>query len=439
MEQRFLPTMSPGLVRVAERAREFSGRMLSLAHHLDVEALRRSYLRMRKDAAVGVDGVTWERYGQNLEENLQGLHKRMKTMRYRHQPILRVHIPKGKGKTRPIGISTTEDKIVQGAISELLEAIYEQDFLDCSYGFRRGRKAHDAMRALDRAVGQGAANWILEADVADFFGSLDRPKLKEILQERLADRNLLRLIGKCLHVGVLDGEEFSEPDEGTVQGSCLSPLLGNIYLHHALDRWFEAEVKPRLKGKAALVRFADDFVVGFERRDDAEQVMKVLAERLAEYGLQLHPEKTRLVDYRRPSKSHKGGKGPGSIDFLGFRTYWKRGRSGGWHSTSKTQDPRHRRMISSIYQWCRRHRHLRIKEQHEALTRKIRGHVNYFGVRGNELQLKRLVWAARRSWFRWLNRRSQRSRLTWPRFNDLLKDFPLAEPRPHISLWGTTP
>ncbi len=230
-------------------------------------ALERAYRRMRKGAAVGVDGVTKEQYGQDLEGNLRDLHARLKAKRYRHQPIRRVHIPKEGGKTRPIGISAFEDKLVQDAVREVLEAIYEQDFLDFSYGFRPGRSAHDAVRARDRIVPEGKGNWILEADIVSFFDRLDRKKLKKMLEVRVADGSLLRLIGKCLQVGILDGAELSTPESGTAQGSVLSPLLGNVYLHYALDRWFERRGKPRLQGQATLVRYADDFVIGFEFKD----------------------------------------------------------------------------------------------------------------------------------------------------------------------------
>jgi len=271
MEQRFLPGMSPGLVRVAEAAKRNPGRLLSLAHHIDVAALRRGYKRIRKDAAVGQDGITKEQYGEALEENLRDLHQRLKTMRYRHQPLRRVYIDKGGGKKRPIGISSTEDKIVQEALRELLEVIYEQDFLECSYGFRPRRKAHDALRALDQAAHCGEINWVLEADIVSFFDRIIREKLKELLQERIADKNLMRLIGKCLHVGILENGVILTPETGTVQGSTLSPLLANVYLHHVLDAWFEQEVKPRLHGKAKLLRFADDCAPR-RRRKEAEMV-----------------------------------------------------------------------------------------------------------------------------------------------------------------------
>jgi RNA-directed DNA polymerase len=324
--------MSTGLRKVAERAkREPAARFHSLAHLIDEELLAGAFARLRNTAAVGVDGITKEDYGRDLQSNLRDLHERLKTKRYRHQPIRRVHIPKEKsGQTRPIGISATEDKVVQSALREVLEAIYEQDFMDCSYGFRPGLSAHDAVRALTRAVDEGEANWILEFDIKSFFDSLRRMRLLEMLQERVADGSLLRLVGKCLHVGVLDGEVFTEPSEGTVQGSTLSPLLGNVYLHTVIDRWFAEEVRPRLRGKATFIRYADDGVFGFERQDDAERVLAVLGQRMERFGLALHPEKTRLLDFRKPTRSRGEGRSPTSFDFLGFCWYWRRTRRGVW-------------------------------------------------------------------------------------------------------------
>jgi len=429
--------MSPQLLEVVERARrEPEGRFHSLAHRIDVPALERAYHRMRKDAAVGVDGVTKEQYGQDLESNLRDLHARMKAKRYRHQPIRRVHIPKDGGKTRPIGISAFEDKLVQDAVREVLEAIYEQDFLDCSYGFRPGRSAHDAVRTLDRIVHRGQAKWILEADIVSFFDSLDRTKLKEMLEVRVADGSLLRLIGKCLRVGVLDGVELSTSEAGTAQGSVLSPLLGNVYLHYVLDLWLETEVKPRLRGRATLIRYCDDFVIGLEHEDDARRVMAVLGKRLGRFGLTLHPDKTRLLPFRRPPVGQKRGKGPATFDFLGFTLYWARTRKGRWGMFCKTRRASLRRTIQSVYDWCRRHRHLPVKVQHQALTRRIQNHFNYFGVSGNFRSLLLVVEQARRSWYKWICRRSQRTRLTWERFADLLRDFPLPRPRITVRIWG---
>ena len=432
-----LETMSPGLLKVVERAqREPEGRFHALAQLIDMPALERAYRRQRADAAVGMDGVTKEQYGQALEVNLQDLHARLKAQRYRHQPIRRVHIPKAQGKTRPIGISAFEDKVVQDAVREVLEAIYEQDFLGCSYGFRPGRSAHDAVRTLEQMVHRGEVRWIFEADIVSFFDSLDRTELKKMLEVRVADGSLLRLIGKCLHVGVLDGEAVLEPELGTVQGSVLSPLLGNVYLHYVLDRWFATEVKPRLRGKTTLIRYCDDFIIGFEREDDAWRVRAVLEKRLGRFGLTLHPDKTRLLPFWRPSTTQQSGQGPASFDFLGFTFYWRRTRTGHWRMGCKTRRASLRRAKQAIYDWCRRHRHQPVKAQHAALGRRLRGHFNYFGVNGNFPSLLRLVEATKRAWYKWLCRRSQRKRLTWERFTDLLRQMPLPRPRITVRIWG---
>ena len=429
--------MSTGLRKVADRAkREPAARFHSLAHLIDEELLDRAFARLRSDAAVGVDGITKEQYGQDLQSKLRDLHERLKTQRYRHQPIRRVHIPKEKkGQTRPIGISATEDKVVQNALREVLEAVYERTFMDCSYGFRPGRSAHDAVRALTRAVNEGEANWILEFDVVSFFDSVRRSQLTEMLQERVADGSLLRLIGKCLHVGVLDGEVFTEPSEGTVQGSTLSPLLGNVYLHTVLDRWFAEEVRPRLRGKATFIRFADDGVFGFERQDDAQRVLAVLSKRMEHFGLTLHPEKTQLLDFRRPLRSRGEGRSPTTFDFLGFCWYWRRTRAGSWAVTCKTRRARLARAIQRVYAWCRENRHLPVQQQHAQLVRRVRGHINYFGVNGNIASLKHFVHQAERSWYKWLNRRSQRARLNWERFEDLLEALPLPNARIVVNIW----
>ena len=329
--------------------------------------------------------------------------------------------------------------MVQGALTEVLEAIYEQDFLPCSYGFRHGRKAHDALRVLDAMVFREGLVWILEADIQAFFDSLQRSRLEEMLQLRVADQSFMRLVGKCLHVGVLDGEEFSKPDEGTAQGSIISPMLGNVYLHHVLDRWFEDEVKANLAGRARMIRYADDFVMGFERRQDAELVLAMLHQRMADYGLTLHPDKTRLIDFRQPSRKSGGGDGPETFDFLGFTVYWRRTRSGRWAMAMKTRKARLQRALKAIGDFCRRNRHEPLKVQHAALKSRLQGHFNYFGVNGNLRSLSLLVKAAERQWHRWLNRRSQRKRLTWQRYYDFLKVFPLPRPKIKVRIWAVAP
>jgi len=427
--------MSLKLLKVADRAkRDPQGRILSLARLIDVPALRRAFGRIRKGAAVGVDGVSKEQYGQSLEDNLQVLHERLRTKRYRHQPIRRVYIPKDRGK-RPIGISTIEDKVVQTALREVLEVIYEPVFLDGSYGFRPGRSAHDALRALNRMLLKREASWVIEADISSYFDSLDRTKLKEMLRQRVADESFLRLVGKCLHVGVLDGYEYSEPEEGTVQGSTLSPLLGNVYLHHVLDLWLEQEVRPRLRGRMRLIRYADDFVIGFEREDDARRVMAVLSKRFERFGLTLHPDKTRLFRFAHPHDRESGGKGPTTFDFLGFTAHWRKSRKGFWVFGLTTRKARQRRAARSIADWCRRHRHLPVKTQHATLQRKLVGHYNYFAVSGNHRRTSVLYDHVQRIWHKWLARRSQRTRMTWKRYAELLKVYPLPAPTVRVNLW----
>jgi RNA-directed DNA polymerase len=436
--------MSPKLQKVVERARrDPRARFNSLAHLLDEDALNRAFGRIRSDAATGVDGATKDEYGHHLEQNLRDLHERMRTGHYRHQAIRRVHIPKGLGstKTRPIGVSTIEDKIVQGALREVLEAVFEPVFLPCSYGFRPGRGAHDALRDLHRTLLSERVRWILEIDIQAFFDSLDRATLRAMLEVRVADGSLMRLIGKCLHVGVLDGEEFSTPKEGTVQGSIISPLLGNVYLHYVLDLWFERKVRPKLRGKARLFRYADDAVLTFSRKDDAERVLSALRERLADFGLTLHPDKTRLVPFEAPWRERREPDvpPPGTFDFLGFTVYWRRTRRGTWVPAMKTRKASLRKAVTAFSDWCRRHRHRPLEEQHAALSRRLRGHYQYFGVNGNFRCMVQLLYQVRRIWHKWLRRRGQRSPIGWGRFRAYLERFPLPAPRVYVTIWAKAP
>jgi RNA-directed DNA polymerase len=335
-------SVSTKLERIAKRARNMRGVALTtLAHHIDIDWLRGAHRRTRKDGAAGIDGQTAEEYAANLENNLRSLLDRAKSGdAYRAPPVRRVHIPKGDGsKTRPIGIPTFEDKILQRAVVMVLDAVYEQDFLDCSFGFRPGRSAHDALYALREGTMEMTGGWVLEADIEDFFGSVDRARLQEILQRRMRDGVLLRLIGKWLKAGVMEEGRVYRPESGTPQGGVVSPILANVYLHEVLDEWFEHQVKPRLNGRAFLVRYCDDFVIAFEWEHDARRLLDVLPKRFGKYGLRLHPEKTRLVPFRRPPKvdaprAHDTG-GPGTFDLLGFTHYWRRSRvsaSTGSHS-----------------------------------------------------------------------------------------------------------
>jgi group II intron reverse transcriptase/maturase len=426
-------TVSTKLERIAKLAKQMPGTALrTLAHHIDIEWLREAHRRVRKDGATGVDGQTADEYGKNLEGNLQSLLDRAKSGdHYRAPPVRRVHIPKGDGtKTRPLGIPTFEDKVLQKAVAMVLEAVYEQDFLPCSYGFRPGRGAHGALEELrDQTMAMGGG-WVLEGDIEKFFDSVGHAKLREVLSQRVRDGVLTRLIGKWLNAGVMEEGVVRHPETGTPQGGVISPLLANIYLHEVLDAWWERDVKPRLRGRAALVRYADDFVMVFETEEDARRVAQVLPKRFEKYGLALHPEKTRLVRFERPrSPPPSGGGESGSFDLLGFTHFWGGSRKGNWVVMRKTAKDRLSRTLQRISKWCSANRHLPIAEQHVGLARKLRGHDAYFGITGNARALAALRHLVRRIWHKWLNRRSRKAGLNWQRMNALLARFPLPPAR----------
>jgi RNA-directed DNA polymerase len=426
--------MSTGCQRIAELARQAPQMSFtSLAQHIDLRLLYEAYQRTRKDGAVGVDGQTAADYAENLMANLQGLLGRAKSGTYRAPPVRRVHIPKGTGnETRPIGIPTFEDKVLQRAVVMVLEAIYEQDFMACSYGFRPGRSAHQALATLWKQTMDRSGCWIVEVDIRRFFDALDHTHLRELLRQRVRDGVLLRLIGKWLNAGVLEDGVVTTPETGSPQGGVISPLLANVYLHYVLDVWFEREVKPRLRGSAFLVRYADDFVMGFACEEDARRVLEVLPKRFGKYGLTLHPDKTRLVPFVRPGQRSASGKAetsPESFDLLGFTHYWGRSQRGAWVVKRKTAASRFSRAIKKIAQWCRLNRHRPVVEQHRALSQKLRGHDAYYGITGNSRRLHGLRLVVARIWRKWLGRRSQAGRLCWDHFHRLLQRFPLPPPR----------
>lgn len=424
-------TVSTRLERIAKLAREMPDRPLTtLAHHIDVEWLREAHRLTRKDGARGIDGQSAEQYAQHLESNLQSLLDRAKSGTYRAPPVRRVDIPKGDGsQTRPIGIPTFEDKVLQRAVAMVLEAIYEQSFHDFSYGFRPGRSAHQACNVLDKAATRMAGGWVLEVDIRKFFDTLDHEHLRQILSCRVRDGVILRLIGKWLNAGVMKGAVLSHPEAGTPQGGVISPLLANVYLHEVLDEWFVREVQPRLSGRAMLVRYADDFVILFARKQDAERVLDVLPKRFGKYGLALHPEKTRLVPFRRPDYGDGGDDGPGTFNLLGFTYHWGLSRKGKWVVRRRTAKDRFNRTLRRIGEWCREHRHADVEVQHRALSRKLTGHYGYFGVTSNGQALRRLLHETKALWKTWLSRRSQRAYMGWATMHRLLERYPLPPPR----------
>ena len=426
--------------RIATLAKQ-SPRMgfTSLAYMMDMPWLLEAYHCTRKSGATGVDGQTWHEYGENLESNLQSLLDRAKSGRYRAPPVKRVHIPKAgsPNQTRPIGIPTLEDKVLQRAVVMLLEPIYEQDFVQGSYGFRPGRGAHQALEKLWKETMNTDGGWVLEVDISKFFDTLDHDHLRQFVQHRVRDGVLLRLIGKWLNAGVMEAGQVSYPEAGSPQGGVVSPLLANIYLHYVLDEWFEREVQPRLAGRAYLIRYADDFVIGFANEKDAHRVMDVLPKRFGKHGLSIHPEKTRLARFNKPNdrsgskgtpeqsdKSDQSGK-PESFDLLGFTHFWGRSRKGIWVVKRKTSSKRLSRGLRAINQWCRINLHKPLIEQQQALSRKLSGHCAYYGITGNSQCLSSFrLWVVR-IWRRWLSRRNRERGMTWDRFNLLLDKYPL--------------
>jgi RNA-directed DNA polymerase len=421
-------SVSTRLQRIAELARKAPEMVFTtLAHHIDVELLHEAYRRTRKDGAPGIDGQTATEYAANLEENLRSLLDRLKSGVYRAPPVRRVYIPKADGKTRrPIGVPTFEDKVLQRAVTMVLEAVYEQDFLDCSYGFRPNRSAHHALEALWRGLMDMGGGVVIEVDIKNYFGTIGHQHLRGILDKRVRDGVLRRAIDKWLKAGVFEEGGVHRVGEGTPQGGVVSPLLANIYLHEVLDTWFAATVVPRLRAKAFMVRYADDAVIVLASEEDARRVMEVLGKRFARYGLELHQTKTRLVNFRRPSRDKRSpGEPAGSFDMLGFTWFWGKSRKGNPVIKRKTSSSRFRRALRSIAAWCRQHRHEPVAAQHHDLCRKLHGHYAYYGITGNARALGRFLHEVERTWRYWLNRRSARARMVWERFRRLLQRYPL--------------
>jgi len=421
-------SVSTRLQRIAELARRAPSMVLTtLAHHIDIDLLREAYRRTRKDGATGVDGQTAAAYAAALEDNLQSLLDRFKAGSYRAPPVRRVHIPKEDGTTRPIGITTFEDKVLQRAVAMVVAAVYEEDFMDCSYGFRPGRSAHQALETLRDGMMEMNGGYVVELDIRRFYDTLGHEQLRFILDQRVRDGVVRRAIDKWLKAGVLENGDVTYPEEGTPQGGVISPLLANIYLHEVLDLWFQRDVKPRMRGSAFLVRYADDAVLVFAREEDARRVLDVLPKRFGKYGLTLHPDKTRLIPFKRPRRAASRS-GVGSFDLLGFTHYWTKSRKGNWVIKRKTAKSRFRRALNRVSRWCRDHRHMPVRKQTPILARKLRGHYGYFGITGNSLAVARFYHAVCAAWRKWLDRRSQRRHMPWRRFTRLLERHPLPLP-----------
>jgi RNA-directed DNA polymerase len=416
---------------IVELARRKPGGVLFSLHHvIDFEWMREAYWLTRKDGATGIDGVTATEYEANLEANLRDLLERIKSGRYKAPPVRRTYIPKADGSQRPLGIPTFEDKVAQRAIAMVLEAVYEQDFLACSYGFRPGRSAHQALQQLAGAITVRQQYWVLDVDICKYFDSIPHQELRAILDQRVTDGVIRRMIGKWLKAGVLEDGLLHLATEGTPQGGVISPILSNIFLHHVLDVWFENEVRPRLSGEATLVRFADDFVMTFETHHDAQRVLEVLGKRLGRFGLTLHPAKTRFIDFRpqRHGGTQTGCQEP-PFDFLGLTHSWGKSRNGKNVVRQTTAKSRFARALIAVKDWCRTNRHRPSLDQHARLSAKLAGHFAYYGITGNSRRLTQYRNEVIKTWRKWLARRTRSKRLPWDRFNVLLARHPLPPAR----------
>jgi group II intron reverse transcriptase/maturase len=417
----------PGAPRGLERVREVAqrdkeARFTALLHHVTVGRLRAAYRAIRPQAAAGVDGVTWEVYGRDLEANLQDLHRRLHAGSYRARPSRRSYIPKADGRLRPLGIASVEDKILQRAVVEVLNAVYETDFRGFSYGFRPGRNPHQALDALTVGIWRKKVNWVLDADIRDFFTSLDHGWLERFLEHRIADKRVLRLIRKWLSAGVIEDGNWSQTTEGAPQGASASPLLANVYLHYVFDQWADWWRRHHAHGEVIIVRFADDFTMGFEYQEDAQRFLVELRERFARFGLELHPDKTRLIEFGRFAAKNRQARGlgkPETFDFLGFTHICAMMRDGRFWVRRITISKRMRAKLREVKDQLKRRRHQPVPEQGRWLASVVRGYRAYYAVPGNRAAVATFRTQVTKLWHEALERRSQRTRINWARMNRL--------------------
>ncbi len=417
-----MPTSMQG---IAEKAKSQKGyRFRNLYGMLNEQLLWECWRDIRKNAAYGVDEVSAQDYQQHLGENIRNLVERLKRRQYRAKLIRRHYIPKGEGQWRPLGIPAVEDKLLQLAVLRILEAIFEQDFLRCSYGYRRRVGALDAVDWLTIKLQFGRYHYVVEADIKGFFDHIDHDWMLRMLAERIDDRALLRLIRKWLKAGVLEADgKVVHPATGTPQGGIVSPILANVYLHYALDLWFQRVLKPRCRGEACLIRYADDFVCAFEKKEDAQRFYREVRERIRKFGLEVVAEKTRVIAFSRLEP------GNGSFEFLGFEFRWGNDRSGREHLKRRTSRKKLRSSLKGFTDWCKENRHLKLRVLFEQLNSKLRGYYNYYGVHGNYGSLKQFFSSAMRILMKWLNRRSQRRSYNWSGFTAVLQHFQVKRPR----------
>lgn len=414
----------------------------SLAHLLDEGSLKECYFGLGRDRASGIDGVSWKEYGEQLDENLKSLVVRMKTKRYKPLPARRVYIPKNEHEKRPLGLPALEDKIVQKGITRILETIYEADFLDCSYGFRPNRNCHQALNAVYATITARPINHIIEADIKGFFDNVSHEWMMKFLAVRIKDPSFLLLIRRFLKAGYCEAEKIVATEQGTPQGGNLSPALSNIFLHYVLDLWFEKKIKPQVRGQVHLVRYADDFVCMVQYTDDAQYTEQALRERFAKFDLELHTEKTRTISFGRYERENadKQGRKANTFNFLGFTHYCDASRKGNFKVGRKTSQKKFRAKCKEMNNWLRNIRNcIKTKEWWPVLEAKLRGHYQYYGIRGNMRSLNRYYWLTVCMVFKWLNRRSQRKSFRWKSFFKYLECYPLPRPKIVQNLYTPSP
>jgi group II intron reverse transcriptase/maturase len=404
-----------------------------------VDLLRICHKELDGKKATGVDKVTKVEYGVNLEENLKDLVDRLKRKSYKPQPSLRVYIPKIGGKLRPLGLASYEDKLVQSALSKILMAVYEPKFTNSMYGFRPNRGQHDALKEVTRLIEKGKTSYVVDADIKGYFNNLEHDKIIEAIRFRLADPNILWLINKMLKAGVVEDGKWQPTVKGTEQGNLASPVIANIYMHYTLAVWFELKFKSTCRGECGLVIYADDFIATFQYKGDAERFLRVVTSRFAKVGLELEPEKTRLVEFGRFAEENRKKRGTGkpeTFDFLGFTHFCSKSNKGMYRVKRRTANKKYRLKLAELNLWIKQNRHIRLKSLIGQLNLKLRGHYQYYGVTDNFDRIDNYLYEARRMLFKWLNRRSQRPSYTWDGFKEMLEYFPLASPRIYVNIYA---
>jgi group II intron reverse transcriptase/maturase len=423
-------TISPQLQEIAEQAVCYPEMIFNNVYHkVNVDLLREAYRQTRKDSSPGLDKVTAAEYGANLEENLGNLCARLQLGTYVAPAVERVWLDKDDGKKRPIGKPTFEDKIVQRAVSMVLQVIYDVKFHDFSHAYRPDHSPHGAIHEFRDQCHRLNINWIVDADVSGFYDNLNHNCLRSMIKQRVNDGGILRLIGKWLNAGVVEEGAVRYPEKGTPQGGVISPMLSNIYLHHVLDDWFVRDVQPRMRGRCFLIRFADDFIIGCELESDAQRIMEVLPKRFGRFGLELHPDKTRLIAFGKPGRDTRGKGRNGSVDFLGFTFYWAKSRRGYWAIKKKTIGKRLSRFLKRLWKWCKENRHKSLEDQCQELCGMLWGHYRYFGVRSNYKSLEVAYEYAKKAWCFWLSRRSHKGTISGDKFEKIYRSYPLPKPR----------